>query len=218
MSQPSAPAYDRLAIGASLLIAPLFLLFSSVVLPRLESDNGAQLRLAAEHHQRYYLFVLFGIVGTVFLFPAFYGLMQETRSRSSKLGIVGGTLALIGTALALVDYGTEFVKWQMSSSPAERRAMTAVLERFDASAGSAVPLQISGIAVLIGIVVLAIGLVRGRRAPVWVALGLVAGIFMNLLGFASGSLVLLDASGLVLLVAMAEPARRILSQAPLKNR
>jgi threonine/homoserine/homoserine lactone efflux protein len=96
--------------------------------------------------------------------------------------------------------------------------MTAVLERFDASAGSAVPLQISGIAVLIGIVVLAIGLVRGRRAPVWVALGLVAGILMNLLGFASGSLVLLDASGLVLLVAMAEPARRILSQAPLKNR
>jgi hypothetical protein len=132
--------------------------------------------------------------------------------------VVGGTLALIGTALALVDYGTELVKWQMSSSTADRAAMTAVLERFDATAGSAAPLQISGIAVLIGIVVLAIGLRRARVAPLWVAVGLVVGIFANLFGFASGSIVLLDASGVILVVAMTEAARRILKQPPVENR
>jgi hypothetical protein len=202
VTQPSTHSYDRTVTAVTLVIAPLCLLLSTIALPGLKSDARAQLTVVAHNHDRYYLFILLGIVATIALLPAIYGLMQLTRRERPLLGVLGGVLTLLGTALALVDYGSELVKWQMAAAGADRREMTALLERVDSAVGSAAPLQISGIAFLIGIAILAIGLARAHVAPVPVAVGLVAGTFLNLLGFASSNVLLLDVSGAVLVAAM----------------
>ena len=80
--------------------------------------------------------------------------------------------------------------------------MVALLGRFDSSARIAAPLQISGIAFLLGMILLAIGLFRGRTAPGWVCLGLIAGALGNIAGFATGALVVLDLANAALLVCM----------------
>src|SRR2546421_365575 len=85
------------------------------------------------------------------------------------------------------------------------------LKSSDSADGCALPLQLSGIAFLVGIALLAMGLVRGHLAPVAVAVGLVAGTFLNLLGFASSSVLVLDVSGAVLVVAMGWLGLRVAS-------
>jgi hypothetical protein len=129
-------------------------------------------------------------------------IMETVRASHRRLGVFGGGLALFGSTLSLVDWGSELVKWQMGVPGADRAQMVALVRRFDETAGSAVLLQLSGITILVGIVVLAVGLRRGHLAPLWASLGLVAGTFLNLAGFAAGQIVLLDASGAILVAAM----------------
>src|SRR5205809_20865 len=90
-----------------------------------------------------------------------------------------------------------------SAAPsANREQMTALLTRLDDTPGSALPLQLSGFAFLLGTAVLAIALYRARTVPAWVAFGLVGGIVANLAGFVASSVALLIASSAVLLAAL----------------
>lgn len=202
MTNLDPPTLGRRFSAISLILAPLLLLLSSVLLPSLASEPGAQLDIVSAHHGSYYAFVIFGIFGSIFLLPAMLAIMETVRASHRRLGVIGGGLALFGSTLSLVDWGGELVKWQMGVPGADRAQMAALVRRFDETAGSAVLLQLSGIAILVGIVVLAVGLHRGHHVPVWASLSLVAGMFLNLAGFAAGHLVLLDASGAILVAAM----------------
>ena len=180
-------------IRTSLIAAPVLLLLSGLVLPQMRGPDGAELSVSARHPGRYYAYVLLGLAGTVLLAPAVYGIARRTRLRRALLGAIGGSLALIGVALSLADWGGELVKVEMGAlSTTYHDAMVALLDRFDSSARIAVPLQVSGIAFLLGMILLAIGLFRGRTAPGWVCIGLIAGALGNIAGFAAGSLVVLD--------------------------
>ena len=61
---------------------------------------------------------------------------------------------------------------------------------------------------LLGMILLAIGLFRGRTAPGWVCIGLIAGTLGNLAGFATGSLIVLDLGNAGLLLCMGYLAAR----------
>jgi hypothetical protein len=201
---------DRLVVGASLILAPVFLLLSTLALPPLKSDDGDQLAVITANHGRYYLFVAFGIAASMLFLPAIIGLMQIVRTHRERLGIAAGVLSVVGTCLSLVDYGSELMKWQTAVTGADPAEMTALLKRFDASAGSAVPLQLSGLAILVGFVLVAIGLSRAD-APIWVPVGLVAGMFLSLAGFAFSSVLVLDAGSVLLLATMGWLGYRVLN-------
>lgn len=206
MSSLDPPTLGRRFSAISLILAPLFLLLSAVSLRSLASEPGAQLDIVSAHHGSYYAFVLLGIVGSIFLLPAMLAMMETLRASDRRLGVIGGGLALFGSTLSLVDWGGELVKWQMGVPGADHAQMVALVARFDEAASSAVITQLSGLTFLVGIVVLAVGLHRGHIAPLWASLGLAVGVFMNLAGFAVGQVVLLDASGAILLAAMASIA------------
>ena len=206
MSRLDPPTLGRRFSAISLVLAPLFLLLSAISLPSLASEPGAQLDVVSVHHGSYYAFVLFGIVGSIFLLPAMLAITERVRSGNRRLGVIGGGLALCGSMLALVDWGGELVKWQMGVPGADRGQMVALVARFEETASSAFVTQLSGLTFLVGIVGLAVGLRRGHIAPLWASLGLVAGTVLNLVGFAAGKIVLLDASGIILLAAMASIA------------
>ena len=200
--RPPANKGDRTIIGISLVLAPVFLLLSTLALPPLKSDTAAELAAIGVHHQRYYLFILCGMIASILLLPAFLGLMLLTRDRHPVLGMLGGSLALLGTALSLVDYGSELMKWQAAAGRTPSAQMISLLDRFDGSAGSNLPLQLSGITVLAGTVLLAIGLARGGIAPWWIAAALVAGMFLSLAGFAFSNNAVLDAGSALLIISM----------------
>jgi hypothetical protein len=196
-------------IRTSLIAAPVLLLLSGLVLPQLRGPDGTELSVSASHPGRYYAYVLLGLAGTVLLAPAVYGIARRTRLRRARLGAIGGSLALIGVALSLADWGGELVKVEMGAlSTTYHDAMVALLDRFDSSARIAVPLQVSGIAFLLGMILLAIGLFRGRTAPGGVCIALIAGTLGNIAGFAAGSLVILDLGNAALLLGMGYLAAR----------
>jgi hypothetical protein len=201
--------FEDAVIRTSLIAAPLLMLLSGLVLPRLRGPDGTELSVAASYPGRYYAYVLLGLVGSMALAPAVYGIARRTGLRRARLGAIGGILALTGVALSLADWGGELVKVEMGTlSPTYHDAMVALLGRFDSSARIAVPLQVSGIAFLLGMILLAIGLFRGRTAPGWVCTGLIAGTLGNLAGFATGSVVILDLGNAALLLCMGYLAAR----------
>jgi hypothetical protein len=195
--------FEDAAIRTSLIAAPTLMLLSGLVLPQLRGPDGTELSVSASHPGAYYAYVLLGLVGSMLLAPAVYGIVRRTGLRTARLGAIGGGLALIGVALSLADWGGELVKVEMGTlNTTYHPAMAALLGRFDSSARIAVPLQVAGIAFLLGMILLAIGLFRGRTAPGWVCTGLVVGTLGNLAGFAAGSLVILDLGNAALLLGM----------------
>jgi hypothetical protein len=201
--------FEDAVIRTSLIAAPMLMLLSGLVLPRLRGPDGTELSVSASHPGQYYAYVLLGLVGSMLLAPAVYGIARRTGLRRARLGAIGGGLALIGVALSLADWGGELVKVEMGTLNATYHdAMVALLGRFDSSARIAVPLQVSGIAFLLGMILLAIGLFRGRTAPGWVCTGLIVGALGNIAGFAAGSLVILDLGNAALLLGMGYLAAR----------
>jgi hypothetical protein len=201
--------FEDVVTRTSLIAAPILMLLSGLALPQLHGPGGTELSVSASYPGRYYAYVLLGLAGSVALVPAVYAIARRTRLRRARLGAIGGSLAFIGAALSLADWGGELVKVEMGAlSPAYHDAMVALLDRFDSSARIAAPLQLSGIALLLGMILLAIGLFRGRTAPGWVCTGLIAGILGNLAGFAAGSLLALDIGNAALLVCMGYLAAR----------
>jgi len=196
-------------LRTSLIAAPVLMLLSGLVLPQLRGPDGTELSVSAGHPGRYYAYVLLGLASSVALIPAVYGIMRRVHPRHARLGAVGGVLAFIGAALSLADWGGELVKVEMGAlNPAYHQAMAALLKRFDSSPRIAVPLQLAGIGFLLGMILLAIALFRGRTAPGWVCIGLTAGTIGNLAGFAIGSLLVLDLGNAALLASMAYLAAR----------
>ena len=212
MKLSDAHHLPKTVAGLSLILAPLLLLGSAVALPGSKSDEGAQLAVIAQHPDRYYLFCLLGLVGTALLVPALLGLIQMLREQAAACGYIGGGLAIVGTLLGLVDWGSELVKWQMAAPSADRTEMAALLKRFDDAAGAALPLQISGFAFLIGVVFLTIGLYRARAVPAWAPAGLLIGSFLNLAGFVASSVPLLIVSSALLLAALGWIGWTVLAQ------
>ena len=204
--------FEKTLAGACLVLAPLFLLASAALSPAIKSDEGAQLAVIARHPDRYHLFSVLGLVSAVLLVPALLGLMRMLRERAPGWGYVGGGLMMLGNLLSVGDWWSNFVQWQMAVPDADRRQMTALLTRLDETAGSALPLQISGFAFLVGTAALAIGLYRAQTVPSWTALGLVVGIVLNLAGFVVGSVPLLIVSSVVLFIAMGWIGRMVLAE------
>jgi hypothetical protein len=61
--------------------------------------------------------------------------------------------------------------------------MAAVLDRVDNAFGASIGYTIGGLSVLVDVVLLTIGLIRGRRVPAWAAVGLPVACVVNIVGF-----------------------------------
>lgn len=208
MRTTSTNPFPDLAVAGSLILGPFFLLASGLVLPQLRDATGSELPVITEHFGAYYFFVLFGIIGSTFLIPAFLGLASRVAQTRPRLGTSAAILTVAGTCLGLIDWGTELVKWQMGAAGTDLAEMAALADRVDTTPGVAALLQLSGLCTLAGVITLAIGLVRSGSAPLLIGVGLAVGTTMNLGGFASGSILVLDIGGLALLASMGTLATR----------
>ena len=204
--------FSKIAVGASLIAAPLLTLLSTVVSPAIKSDDAAEIAVIAAHPARFYAFATFTFAGIALMVPAILGLMHLTRDRAPGWGNWGGSLALLGTIVAAGDAATQWLVWQTGATGADRAQMAALLQRYDSAAGSSLPFTIGGLAIVAGVVMLSVGLYRARAVPAWTAAGFVAGIVLNIVGFTASSVGVLIVSSVILLAALGAIGWRILAE------
>src|SRR5688572_23140001 len=135
--------------GLSMVLGPLLLVIAFVMSPRLETEAAAQLRVAAEHVDRFYLVNLLAMVGVALLFPAVLGLMHMIRERRPVHSAIGGGLAVLGLLATMVSFGIAFVIWRMASD-AVSAGDVALLDSIMDAAGIFIPVNLVGFAGAIG--------------------------------------------------------------------
>src|SRR3954453_14860758 len=205
------------AAATSMIAAPAFLVASALISPQLKSAEGAQLAAIAAHPTRWYWFTLLLLIGSVLLIPALLGIAALVHRRSPRLANVGGGLAVVGSLISIGDVMSQFVSWQMVASGADRDQMAALLHRFDSAAGTGVVFSVGGLAVLIGVILLTVGLIRAQVAPAWAAIGLSLATLLNIVAFTSASAAGVALSWVVLLVAMGYIGRSALARGTMRG-
>jgi hypothetical protein len=196
------PIQIRKALGVAMILSPLVGLVSALVVPTLKDDAVAKLAEIAQHQDRWYLYAVFITVSSWLLVPAVLGLIWTVAERAPRLALIGGGLSLLGVVIAIGDATVELMYWQMGARGADRSQMAALADRYESAAGSSLIFTIGGLALIGGLVLLAIALRRTRTAPVWAAIGIPLGAVINIVGFSANSNALVIASNVVVLAAL----------------
>jgi hypothetical protein len=201
----------RTVTGWSLILAPLTGLGAAIALPALRDSRSAEISAIAGHQDRFYLYALSLLISSYLFVPAFFGIMNVLRERSSRWAYLAGGLAQVGLLVAIGDAATELMYWQMGSPKANHTQMAALADRYESAAGSGLIYTVGGLALLVGTLLVAVGLWRTRVVPRWAAVGLVVGAGANIVGFGSASQPVLVASYVVMLAACARIAAVVLA-------
>lgn len=198
----------RLVTRSALVLAPLCFLVSALAASSLATGDAAQVRVIAEHPERYYLFALFTLIATALFVPLSLELLRLTRTDAPFPAIVGAGLLQVGTLVGLADAGAQLVEWQMGARGADPAQMSSLLHRFDGAAGATVVFMVGGLSLVAGSLLLGAALWRARVAPAWAAACLPLGVVANIVSYGAGSRLLLAASSLVLLAGLTRVAVR----------
>jgi hypothetical protein len=201
--------FRKTVAGAAMIGAPLFALIAYVVIPKLHTEEAAQLGSIAAHADRWLAATMFSALAIACAMLATFGLMHMLRERRPTHAAVGGALAFAGLAAWLCQTGVAFVFWQMTKDGVQASDVAAYQGLADAF-GSAFVLFWMPLLTAVGYVVLAMGLYTGKVvdrfmaamigiAPVLLAVaGVAASIPVGLIGSAL-LLVGLGATGLMVL-------------------
>ena len=187
--------------GASMVLGPLLLLIAFVASPRLETEAAAQLRVAAEHVDRFYLVNLMAMVGVALMVPAVLGLMHMVRERRPVHGAIGGGLSVLGLLATMASFGIAFAIWQMASDGVAATDV-ALLDSLMDTAGIVIPITAVGFLGCLGFVVLMLGMYRGHVVDWWMALCAAAGVVLINVAFPAGVLALAILGSALLVVGL----------------
>jgi hypothetical protein len=207
----NAHRFRKLVAGLCMIGAPALFLASSIVSPKLDTDEGTLLASAASHIDRWYLSAALAFAGMILFLPAVLGLMHMLRERGAAYGHIGGGLALLGVIAGAANAGLAFIVWQMARA-GDPVQMTALLHRIDHTAGTSIPLMFMGIALAVGMIVLAWGLASAHAAPTWCALCIaLAAVAFAIAGPAASVALFIAASGL-LMAGLAPIGRMVMTE------
>jgi hypothetical protein len=187
MSQLSdAHHFRKTVAGACMVLAPILFLVSAILAPSSNNEAGPILNAIAADPDRFYLSTVIGIAGSVLLVPALLGLMHMLREKEVALGHVGGGLALLGSLTFMLFWGVSLMEWQMVREGADGAQMTALLDRFLNTTGTEV-FFFGSLAFTIGLVALALGLMRAHAVHWSTAAALIAGAVVLQVAFFVGN-------------------------------
>jgi hypothetical protein len=186
--------------AGSLVSAPLLILASALVMPKLSSNEQVQLQTIAAHSARYLWFTLLLLAGTMLLVPAFHGLVQLVPGSPGLR--LGAGLVVFGAMASVGDTTTQFLIREMATRGGATARMAAVVDGFDSAPGPAQLFALGGIALVVGVVAAAVALRRSGVIRTAVAAALAVAIVVNLVGFIAQSTPVIVASAALLLVAM----------------
>jgi hypothetical protein len=205
--------FRKTVAGACMILAPALFVVSAILAPSSKNNAGAILDAVAGNPDRFYQSAVVGIVATVLLVPALLGLMHMLREKQVALGHVGGGLALLGALAAMLFWGVALMQWQMVRGGADRGQMTSLLDRFMHTTGTQVFLFF-GLALTIGLVVLALGLLRAHAVHWSIAGALAAGaIALQVAFFVGNEATWFVVASAILFLALGTIGRMVLMEA-----
>lgn len=208
-----ARRFRRLVAGVCLIAAPAVLLTGALVHPQTERDGAGHLAAAAENTDRYYAAHAILLVGIVLFLQALLGLMHLVRPRATAFGHVGAGLAMIGlfgaTAIVAMD-GVAVT--QMAQPEADAAEMAALLDRIKESAGLRAVAVVGGLSWAIGMLLLAYGLWKARRAGALVSVLIGASAITLFIAQATDKQVIFAVAFALYLIALGPLGWRVLTQ------
>jgi hypothetical protein len=185
---PSSPAglvRQRLValamVGAPLLLASGSLLTPAGVDSRADSLQAtvAQLQVAAAHRGQVFAAFLAHVLAGLLLIPAVGGLLRLARQRGAVLATTGGVLAGIGAGFIAVDAALFGLTSYFAAAPGlDRAAVAPYLFAMKADPGAYV-LFFAYLLFPLGILLLAVALLRARTVARWQPWLLLAGTLLG---------------------------------------
>jgi hypothetical protein len=193
----------KLVAGLCLVAAPILVLASAIISPKLDTDGKDQLALAAAHADRWFIANVVGLAALALMVPAIMGLIHMLRERQVLAGFIGGGLALLGVLAATAATGMSLVLWEMTKPGLDTTQMGTLADRIMGSTGIQLAVFVPTACFLIGMVDLAFGLLRARAVPALCALALAVGAAGLTIGLGPAASIALAIAGAgVLLVGM----------------
>lgn len=168
---PHVSLYRRATVFA-LVAASILFVADNLIHPKeyTPDHEAAQLRVIADHYTRWQVAHVLGL-GTILLFTvAVLGLAFLVRRRAPGLGLLGGALGVLGLLGFATIIGLDGYSWAIVGEVSARGdAHTAqlVLHDLQQSAWS-YAYYLPGFGFLVGLVVLAVGLVRTGAVAPWI--------------------------------------------------
>lgn len=169
-----APSHRRALTSACAVLGP-GLITAGVLLHPAEADDPArQLEIIARHSGAWATAHLLIWLGALLLIPGVLGIMAILDRRRPALATAGGLLAVVGCVSLASLTAVEQVLREMALG--DRDQMVALAGRVDQSGPLNATAQLPGLALVLGIVVLVVGLWRSDLAPPAICIALLVGI------------------------------------------
>lgn len=179
--------FRKTIAGACMGAAPLFALIAYMVVPKMHTDEGAQLASIAAHADRFMAATLLSIASIACAMLATFGVMHMLRERRPVHAAFGGALAFTGLAAWLCQTGVSMVLWQMTKDgvqPSDVAAYQGLMDTF----GSALVVFWLPVLTAVGFVVLAAGMYGAKVVDRWMAAMIgVAPVLLVIAGLAASA-------------------------------
>ena len=174
--QASVPSHRRLLTGACAVVGPALIAAGVLLHPEEVDDHRRQLDIIARHSDAWTTAHLLLWMGALLLIPAVLGVLALLDRRRPAWATTGALLAIAGCVSLASLSVVEQVLGEMAASEGNRQQMVALAERLDQSGALNATAQLPGLALVVGILVLAAGLWRTNLAPRLTCVALLAGI------------------------------------------
>lgn len=199
----------RIAGAIALLLAPLAVGVVRAAIPVEKPGSAAPgsdaLRTIADHADAQRLTIAAGVLASLLLPFAMITLTRLVSRRTPVLGAVGGGLAIVGWAMVPVLVTLDVFGYELSRLGATA-SNAQVWDRVQGNAAIGALTAVFAVGHVVGTLLLAIGLHRGRWVPAWAALAIVVGDLIHPVGAFAASRPLEVAAFGLLVIGLAPAA------------
>jgi hypothetical protein len=162
--------FRRMTAGAALILSPFAFAAAELLGPEPANDGRQALGIIADHRPAALAAALLSITVTMLLLAGTLALVHLIRGR----GVTYANLAIIFIGYGLVTAhaalgGVNLVFREMTAPGMDRSAMAALYNSITSDPAAGAPLLLGNYAFVVGLVLLAVALLRARVGPQWAA-------------------------------------------------